>query len=53
MYFSEIQEIILTHWHRDHIGGVAAIHKEILSKLWGWNCRLTIFGIPKWSVLTP
>ena len=28
-----IQEIILTHWHHDHIGGIPGIYTEILKGL--------------------
>ncbi len=27
----QIQEIVITHWHHDHIGGVPAITKDILN----------------------
>ena len=32
LFVIEIQEIVLTHWHHDHVGGVGDIHKDILSK---------------------
>ncbi|XP_033640965.1 endoribonuclease LACTB2-like [Asterias rubens] len=26
---TSIQEVLLTHWHHDHIGGIADVHKEL------------------------
>ncbi|KAL5013955.1 hypothetical protein ScPMuIL_008225 [Solemya velum] len=43
-YDSDIQEIVVTHWHNDHVGGVSDVCKEII--------KSTEIGVSKFKRLS-